>query len=202
MENFFLIAGLGNPGGEYAATRHNAGFMVVERLAERHRSAWADESKFEARVARIQVGESRVLLVEPQTFMNRSGRAVQAAAMFFKVALERILVVVDDADLGLGSVRMRGQGSPGGHHGLESVQAHLGTPKVARLRVGIGRRMDGVREITGHVLGRFDSDEVEVLDRVLEHAADQAECWVVSGIQKAMNEYNGAVNAPVKKERQ
>jgi PTH1 family peptidyl-tRNA hydrolase len=127
--------------------------------------------------------------------MNSSGEALAAVMQFFKIPPERILVVVDDADLPFGQIRLRPEGSSGGHHGLESIQTHIGTQKFARLRVGIGRTATNVREITGHVLGRFGKDEADLLGRVLERAANQMECFVVSGSQKAMNQFNGAVDA-------
>lgn len=198
VENFSLIVGLGNPGGEYEKTRHNAGFRVVEQLAARWRAAWSSGKKFNARVAKAVVGDRRVVLAKPQTYMNASGEAVAALSGFYRVALSRLLVIVDDADLPLGQVRMRPRGSSGGHHGLESIEQHVGTREYARLRVGIGRRGEA-REITGHVLGRFDSTEAAAVDKVLTLAADQAETWLVAGISNAMNQFNGiSVNpAPV-----
>jgi peptidyl-tRNA hydrolase, PTH1 family len=192
MEHLRLIVGLGNPGAEYVRTRHNAGFMVVELLAERWQARWTAERKFQSRVARAECGERRVLLAEPQTFMNASGEAVAAVASFYRVEPGDVLVVVDDADLPLGEIRLRPGGGTGGHHGLESLTQHLGTGEFARLRVGIGR-LAGAREITGHVLGRFSAAEAEAMDKVLRAAADQAECWVAAGVQKAMNEFNGVV---------
>jgi PTH1 family peptidyl-tRNA hydrolase len=114
---------------------------------------------------------------------------------FYRVDAERTLVLSDDADLPLGQLRMRASGGTGGHHGLESVWDHIGTDGFPRLRMGIGRRVDGVREITGHVLGRFGADETPVLERVLDRASRQAETWVRDGIQKAMCQFNGAVNS-------
>jgi len=192
MEQLRLIVGLGNPGAEYAKTRHNAGFMVAELLAERWRARWTTERKFQARVARGKHGEHRVLLCEPQTFMNASGEAVAAVVRFYQVATESLLVVVDDADLPLGEIRLRPGGSSGGHHGLESLEQHLGTRQFARLRVGIGRQT-GAREITDHVLSRFGADEAKTVDKVLRAAADQAECWLDAGVRKAMNDFNGVV---------
>jgi peptidyl-tRNA hydrolase, PTH1 family len=189
MENLHLIVGLGNPGAEYDRTRHNAGFQVVERLADRWRASWTLEKKFNSLVARAGHGDHRVLLCRPQTFMNDSGEAVAAVKDFFRIALPRILVIVDDADLPLGRLRLRPEGSSGGHHGLESVEQHLGTRAYARLRVGIGR-IDGARQITGFVLGRFGSTETALADKVLAVAADQAETWLEAGIQKAMNQFN------------
>jgi PTH1 family peptidyl-tRNA hydrolase len=189
VENLYLIVGLGNPGAEYSRTRHNAGFLAVERLAERWRADWTYEKKFNALLARADRHGHRVLLCRPQTFMNASGEAVGAVKEFFRVALPRMLVIVDDADLPLGRLRLRPDGSSGGHHGLESIEQHLGTRGYARLRVGIGR-LDGAREITGHVLGRFGSTEAALADKVLSVAADQAETWLEAGIQKAMNQFN------------
>lgn len=189
MENLYLIVGLGNPGAEYSRTRHNVGFLVVQRLAERWRADWTYEKKFNAEIARADRGSNRVLLCRPQTFMNSSGDAVGSLKDFYRVALARLLVVVDDADLPLGRLRMRPEGSSGGHHGLESIEQRLGTRDYPRLRVGIGR-LDGARQITGYVLGRFGSTELPLMDKVLAAAADQAETWLEAGIQKAMNQFN------------
>jgi peptidyl-tRNA hydrolase, PTH1 family len=195
MENLYLIVGLGNPGAEYSRTRHNAGFLVADRLAERWQAGWTYERKFNARIASAQRNSRRVLLCEPQTYMNASGEAVGAVVAFYRVPLPGLLVVVDDADLPLGEIRLRPNGSSGGHHGLESVEQHLGTRAYARLRVGIGRQ-NGAREITGHVLGRFSSTEAAWADRVLTVATDQAETWLEAGIEKAMNQFNGVVSDP------
>ena len=192
MENLYLIVGLGNPGADYARTRHNAGFLVAERLAERWRARWNYENKFNARLARTERGSRRVLLCEPQTYMNASGEAVGAVAAFYQIPLAGLVIVVDDADLALGEIRLRPGGSSGGHHGLESVEQHLGTRDYARLRIGIGRQA-GAREITGYVLGRFNSTEAAQADKVLTVAADQVETWLDAGIQKAMSQFNGVV---------
>jgi PTH1 family peptidyl-tRNA hydrolase len=194
MENLYLIVGLGNPGADYARTRHNVGFQVTEELAQRWRATWKQEKKFQARLARVERGVRRVLLCEPQTYMNASGEAVGAAVRFFDVPLAQVLVVMDDADLPLGHLRLRPGGSSGGHHGLESIEQHLGTREYARLRVGIGRT-GPTREITGHVLGRFSSTEAALAAKVLAVAADQASTWLEAGIQKAMSQFNGAVES-------
>ena len=200
MEQVHLIVGLGNPGREYAQTRHNCGFMAVDRLAERRRVVWKTERKFQARVAHAKWAGKTVILCEPETFMNRSGVAVQAVALFYKVAVEQVLVVVDDADLPLGGLRLRGSGSSGGHHGLDSIEQHLGTRQYARLRIGIGRRTEGQREITDYVLGRFEAAEKALLEASLERACDQMECWMTAGVQEAMNQFNGTTNSPLVKE--
>jgi PTH1 family peptidyl-tRNA hydrolase len=193
MENLHLIVGLGNPGAEYAKTRHNAGFALVEKLAERWRADWTNERKFNTRLARAERNGVRVLLCQPQTFMNLSGEMVGAVMNFYQSPLTGLLVVVDDADLPVGEIRLRAGGGSGGHHGLESVGQHLGTDEYARQRLGIGRA-DGAREITDHVLGRFDAAETARMEKVLDRAADQAECWLAAGIEKAMNQFNGVVD--------
>ena len=195
MDDLHIIVGLGNPGAEYARTRHNAGFLVVDRLGELWKANWKAERKFEAIVARTAEVGAGVLLSKPQTFMNASGESVGPFATFYRVPPKRCLVVVDDADLPFGQIRMRPGGSSGGHHGLESIEAHLGTQEFPRLRVGIGRQ-DGAREITGYVLGKFSQAESELLEQVLVRATSQAGCWVREGIQKAMNQFNGAVTGP------
>jgi PTH1 family peptidyl-tRNA hydrolase len=194
MEPMHLIVGLGNLGADYAKTRHNAGFLLVEKLAEQWQAGWTNERKFQARVARAECASKKVLLAEPQTFMNLSGEAVGALVKFYQLPLEKILVVVDDADLPLGEIRLRPGGGTGGHHGLESVTQHLGSKDFARLRIGIGRKNEA-REITGHVLGKFGADESALLKKVLERAADQMACWVDAGLQKAMNQFNGVVDS-------
>jgi PTH1 family peptidyl-tRNA hydrolase len=194
MEDFFLIVGLGNPGAEYAHTRHNAGFLLVEKLAGQWPAGWANERKFAARVAKAERNGRKVLLCEPQTFMNLSGEAVGALVKFYQLPLARILVAVDDADLPLGEIRLRKSGSSGGHHGLESIEQHLASREFARLRIGIGRK-DSARAIANHVLGKFEKSERELLEQVLERAADQVETWLAAGIEKAMSQFNGVVDS-------
>jgi PTH1 family peptidyl-tRNA hydrolase len=191
MENVFLIVGLGNPGSDYVKTRHNTGFLLVEKLAAQWKSAWKSERKFHARMARAERGGKLILLAEPQTFMNLSGESVGALVRFYQLPLARILVVVDDADLPLGEIRLRPGGGTGGHHGLESVMQHIGSREYARLRIGIGRA-DAARQITGHVLGRFSAEENALLEKILERAGSQLECWLDAGIEKAM-QLNGKV---------
>ncbi|MFM2295300.1 MAG: peptidyl-tRNA hydrolase [Verrucomicrobiota bacterium] len=185
-----LIVGLGNPGREYARTRHNAGFLLVEKLAARWQTDWMNEKKFQSRLARF----GRNILCQPQTFMNVSGEAVGALVKFHQLMLPQVLVAVDDADLPFGEIRLRARGSSGGHHGLESIEAHVGSREFARLKIGIGRR-DGAREISGHVLGQFGADESELLEKVLVRAADQVESWLADGAEPAMNKFNGVVDS-------
>jgi PTH1 family peptidyl-tRNA hydrolase len=196
LENLLLIAGLGNPGPDYAATRHNIGFVLVERLAARWNAGWDARKRFNARLARLEREGQKVILCQPQTFMNASGEAVGAVARFYQLPPARTLIVLDDADLALGQIRLRPEGSSGGHHGLESIERQLGTRAYPRLRLGIGRRADDDREITDYVLGRFSTAELKVMEEVLDRACQQVECWLSAGIQTAMNRFNGAVTAP------
>lgn len=188
-----LIVGLGNPGDKYRDTRHNAGFLLLDRLAARWNCPWAFQRGFLAEVAEVRHADGQSLLAKPQTFMNRSGESVGSLARFFHVQHSRVLVVLDDADLPLGTLRLRPQGSAGGHHGLESVIQHLGGNDFPRLKLGIARPMRREREITGHVLGRFSEDEMAVFQQVLDRAVQQVECWRAEGVSKAMNRYNGSV---------
>jgi PTH1 family peptidyl-tRNA hydrolase len=192
MEDWHLIVGLGNPGAEYAGTRHNVGFMLTDLLARRWRVEWSVAKKFHSRLAKAERDGGRVVISEPQTFMNLSGEAVGALVGFYQLPTGKLMVVVDDADLPLGEIRLRPGGSSGGHHGLESIEQHLGSRAFARLRIGIGRT-DGKREITSHVLGRLSSGERTVMEKVLPRAADQIECWLAHGLQKAMSQFNGVL---------
>lgn len=196
MENVYLIAGLGNPGSEYSGTRHNAGFLVLEEVSRRWNLSWKNEKKFKAECSEGQVDGRRVMVCRPKTFMNASGESVGTIARYLRVELDKILVVVDDADLPFGELRLRPGGSSGGHHGLVSIEEHLETRQFARLRVGIGREGEGVRDITGYVLEKFSQAERPKLTLVLARAADQVECWVTQGVARAMNDFNGAVKAP------
>jgi len=200
MESVHLIVGLGNPGADYAKTRHNAGFLLVEKLAAKWKTDWSNERKFVARIAKSERSGKRALLCEPQTFMNLSGETVGALINFYQLPLKQVLVAVDDADLPLGEIRLRKSGSSGGHHGLESIEQHLATREFARLRIGIGRK-DGAREITNFVLGKFDLAENAVLEKVLVRASDQVECWLDNGIEKAMNQFNGVVDSTNEKKK-
>jgi peptidyl-tRNA hydrolase, PTH1 family len=189
MDDWSLIVGLGNPGEQYARTRHNAGFLVLDELADRFGANWSVENRFSALVARADFGGRRLLLAKPQTYMNLSGEAVGALMQFYRVPVAALLVVVDDANLASGAIRLRPGGSSGGHHGLDSITQHLGGEnQYARQR-----------EITDHVLGRFGAAEWPLMQKVFVRAGDQIECWLKSGIEIAMNQYNGAVERPADK---
>jgi len=197
MENLRLIVGLGNPGAKYTRTRHNIGFQLVDQLAQQWRANWAQEKKFQSAMARLERSGSVILLCQPQTFMNASGEAVAAVAGFYRVPNNSLLIALDDADLPLGEIRLRERGSSGGHHGLESIEQHLGTRDFARLRIGIGRTADGRREITDYVLTPFTTAEIPLVKRVLGAASAQVECWLDAGIGKAMSQFNGVVKDSV-----
>ena len=184
-----LIVGLGNPGREYEHTRHNVGFQVAEELAHRYRVTLKNRGSWKARVAKIaEIGEG-VLLAEPTTFMNLSGWAVREIASFHKLAPSDVLIVVDDADLPLGRLRLRTSGSAGGHNGLKSIIQELGTIEFPRLRVGVGRQAG---ELKSHVLGRFSTGERDQIEAAVKRAADAAELFARENILAAMNRFNAA----------
>ncbi len=182
-----LIVGLGNPGIEYASSRHNAGFMVLDRLAEQHGLSFS-RRRFNATLAEGLIEGQRVVLAKPQTFMNASGQAVGKLVSFFHIHTHDIIIVYDDLDLPFGRLRMRAQGSAGGHHGMESIISALGTSDFARLRIGIGR--PETREDIDHVLGRFTREEESELATVLDHAAQAVDVWLTEGVEKSMNQFN------------
>ena len=184
-----LIVGLGNPGREYEHTRHNVGFQVAEELAHRYRVTLKSRTSWKARVAKIADIGDGVLLAEPTTFMNLSGWAVREIASFYQLATSDLLIVYDDADLSLGRLRLRANGSAGGHNGLKSIIQELGTNEFPRLRIGVGRQAGGLKN---HVLGRFDSDEKPQIDEAVKRAADAAEVFARENIITAMNQYNAA----------
>ena len=188
-----IIVGLGNPGAEYARTRHNIGFMVVDRLAKDLTNATL-RKRFRADMVEGFLDGEKLVLLAPQTFMNLSGHAVREARSWFHLDLEEILVVYDDMDLPFGSLRVRGSGSAGGHNGLQSIVEQLGTMAVPRLRVGIGR---GRSSSTGHVLSRFSKQEEEELPDVIERAKAAALVWIQEGTIAAMNVVNQRPKAEV-----
>jgi PTH1 family peptidyl-tRNA hydrolase len=183
-----LVVGLGNPGARYEGTRHNVGFAAVDRLAVRHGVQWeAAPRGTEALVGRWRAGDA--VLAKPLTFMNLSGAAVVGLLQFYKIEAADLLVVVDEVQLETGRLRIRGDGSAGGHNGLKSVIASLGGESFPRLRIGVGRG-DQRRDLADHVLARFDADERDVIADAVERAADAAEAFVADGLAVAMNRYN------------
>jgi peptidyl-tRNA hydrolase, PTH1 family len=183
-----IVVGLGNPGREYAATRHNLGFMVVDDVARRHAGS-ERRNRFRSDLVEVFAKGEKIVLLKPRTYMNLSGSAVREAVNWYKTSLDDLLVVVDDIDLPFGSIRLRAKGGSGGHNGLKSIIAELGTDEFARMRIGIGR---GPGHATRQVLSRFTSEEERVLPSVIEAAADCALEWERHGIINAMNRCNRA----------
>jgi PTH1 family peptidyl-tRNA hydrolase len=186
-----LIVGLGNPGREYERHRHNIGFMVVEALLPRAR-AELNQQKFAAKVGQGTLAGERVLFVEPQTFMNLSGRSVAEAARFYKVAVEDVLVIHDELDLPFGRLQLKAGGGSGGHNGLKSTVSSLGDEGFIRLRFGIGKpEGPNARErVAGYVLSNFDDGERRQLEELIGRSVDMTETWIRDGLSVAMNRFN------------
>lgn len=183
----WIIAGLGNPGTKYQATRHNAGFLAVDQAANRWGPV-ASQEKFRSFAGTTEVFGERVLLLKPQTFMNRSGAAVAPAIRFHKLDVGRVVVLHDEIDLDFGVVRLKTGGGLAGHNGLRSIVQELGDEKFHRLRIGVGRPHKGSG--ASHVLGRFSPEEIDALPAILEHAVDGLELLLREGPARAMNEIN------------
>ncbi len=182
-----LIVGLGNPGTRYADNRHNVGFMIVEQFADSN-SLDFRRKKFNARIAEGAIHDTRVLIAKPQTFMNASGEAVSKLFKYYKVAPHDLLVIYDDLDLPLGKIRLRADGSSGGHHGMESIIARIGTSDFPRLRIGIGRPNSDAD--VDHVLGNFDKQERTTIDDTIVRATKAIETWLEKDITFTMNQFN------------
>jgi peptidyl-tRNA hydrolase, PTH1 family len=189
MAEIRLVVGLGNPGPEYAETRHNLGFKVIEALEE-SLGIEVKQRKFNARIGEGRRADRKVILMKPWTFMNRSGQAVATAFGFYKLDLRDLMVVVDDMALETGALRIRADGSAGGHNGLADIIEKLGTNGFARCRVGIGARRGD--QAVGHVLGRPESEEKTRLNQAILRARDAVLCWLDFGVDKTMNEFNRA----------
>jgi PTH1 family peptidyl-tRNA hydrolase len=182
-----LIVGLGNPGVQYAQSRHNVGFLALDRFAEPHHLTFS-RRRFNALLAEGAIQDQRVLLAKPQTFMNLSGNAVGRLISFYRIPFRDIIVVYDDLDLPLGRMRLRERGSAGGHHGMESIIAAVGHGDFARLRIGIGRPPS--REDVEHVLGTFTRAEESIVKEVLARAVEALDVWLIAGLENAMNRFN------------
>lgn len=183
-----MIAGLGNPGAEYAKTKHNAGFMLVDALAERlGADAWRE--RYDALVVETRIGSEKVLLVKPLTYMNESGRAIGPLMSWYKLEAEDLIVVHDDMDIPAGTVRIRRKGSAGGHNGIRSILAHLGDEHFARVRIGIGRPLPGWTVIH-HVLAPFPPEDVPKIRDAVSYLLPAVECIVTEGVDMAMNKFN------------
>jgi PTH1 family peptidyl-tRNA hydrolase len=183
-----LICGLGNPGAEHLGDRHNAGYLVLDRLGSRLGIA-VDMAKFEGRLGAGRVGVQRVLLLKPETYMNLSGQSVGAAARFYKVGPSDVLVVHDELDLPFGRLQLKSGGGTAGHNGLRSILSGLGDEGFARLRVGVGKP-EGKEQVVGHVLSSFSAEERALLPELLERAADAAVGWATLPLSEAMTRFN------------
>ena len=182
-----LIAGLGNPGAKYAGDRHNVGWMVVDELARRGDATF--KSKFNGRLSETRLGDSRIALLEPETYMNESGRSISAAARYFKVASQDVLVVHDDVDLDPGRLQARLGGGLAGHNGLRSIAQALGTPEFLRLRIGVGRPGRGdPRDVADYVLAPFEAHEDR--EAIVARAADAIEALVSEGLEATQQRFN------------
>ncbi len=184
----YLIVGLGNPGPEYAETRHNLGFKAVDELARRL-SLSTFKTKCQSEIAETNFSQKKLILTKPQTFMNNSGPAVRSLIDWYKIEPSRLIVIYDDVDLEVGRLRLREKGNAGGHHGLESVIQSLGTTEFARVRIGIGR--DNVTgDVSNYVLARIPADQQEILAGAVNTAAEAVTRIVTDGLPAAMNQYN------------
>ena len=185
----WLVVGLGNPGGQYENTRHNAGFLTADELARRGRFA-IQRLKFKALTAAVEISGQGVLMMKPTTFMNLSGEAVGEAARFYKIPPDHVLVISDDVSLPLGKLRIRTGGSAGGHNGLKSIIQHLGADQFPRVKVGVGEKPHPDYDMADWVLGKFQGEDKKVMDETVKRAADAVECYLKDGPQKAMNRFN------------
>ena len=188
----YLIAGLGNPGKQYENTRHNAGFMALDALADQLGTS-IEEKKHKALCGKGLIGGEKVILLKPQTLMNLSGESIRAAADFYKVDPDHIIVIYDDISLEPGQLRIRKKGSAGGHNGIKSIIAHLGTQEFPRIKVGVGAKPDRM-DLADYVLGHFSQIESRVMDDAAKEAGQAAQAMILDGIEAAMNRYNSKKN--------
>ena len=187
----WLVVFLGNPGLKYEGTRHNAGFMTADALAKRKNVA-INRARFHALTAQCEIGEEKVLLMKPQTFMNLSGEAAAEAARFYKIPPQHVLVVSDEVSLPIGRLRVRSKGSAGGHNGLKSIIACLGSEEFPRIRLGVGAPPHPDYDMADWVLSTFKNQDAEDMAAAAARAAEAVECYILNGPEKTMNRYNGA----------
>ncbi len=185
----YLIAGLGNPDKKYENTRHNIGFRVVSALCDKY-SVSLKLTKFKAKCAECKIGTHKVIVAQPQTYMNLSGESVLAIASFYKIPLEKIIIVYDDISLPLGRIRIRPKGSAGGHNGIKSIISCLSCEVFGRIKIGVGSPENPDYDLADFVLGKFSNDEQKTLSSAVDRAVEAVECVVKENIDKAMNMYN------------
>lgn len=181
----YLVVGLGNPGAEYAQTRHNIGFMAVDEICGRYKFS-AFKNKFDALIADGQIGGEKILLLKPQTYMNLSGNAVVKAALFYKILPENIIVIHDDIDLAVGQMKAKTGGGAGGHNGLKSLDSHI-TPAYNRIRIGVGHPAGKGPEVADYVLGRFSKTEQNDIAKCLEIVPEAVEVLIKNGLPACSN---------------
>ena len=186
----WLLVCLGNPGKEYANTRHNIGFLAADAL-EKRTGVKFNKLKYRALTGEVTLGGQRVLVVKPQTYMNLSGEAVKLAGGFYKIPPERVLVISDEVSLAPGKIRVRRSGSAGGHNGLKNIIAHLGTDQFPRIRLGVGQKPHPDYDMADWVLGHFQGEDKKAMDAAVKRAADAIECLLKEGPDRAMNKFNG-----------
>ena len=186
----WIVVFLGNPGDKYENTRHNVGFMTADALGEKLNKP-IQRLKFKALTNVVEYGGCRVLLMKPTTYMNLSGEAVREACMFYKLPPERVLVVSDDVSLPVGKIRLRRNGTAGGHNGLRSIIGQLHSDQFPRLKIGVGAKPHPDYDMADWVLGRFSKEDRKAIDAAIDCALDAMECLFTQGIDKAMSRYNG-----------
>jgi PTH1 family peptidyl-tRNA hydrolase len=195
MSERYLVVGLGNPGKDYEQTKHNVGFWTVDELARRHGYTFGSKAERKALTGDGLIAGKHVLLAKPQTYMNLSGESVRGLVDFYKIELENVIVISDDLDLPLGTLRLRKDGSHGGQNGVRSIIQHLATPNFARVRLGIGRP-PGKMQPAAYVLQGFKGDDEITIRQVVDRAATAVEIWLLEGIDLAMTRSNGSVLEP------
>ena len=190
MDQYYVIAGLGNPGTKYEGSRHNVGFAVIDALVDRYRLY--DAERFgKCLMARGRIEGKKVILMKPMTYMNLSGEAIRQVADFYKIDVEdHLLVISDDIDLETGRLRIRKKGSAGGHNGLKNIISHLGTDAFTRIRVGVGAKPHPDYDLADFVLGHFTAEERKIMEEAENKAADAAVCFLTDGPDLAMNRFN------------
>lgn len=185
-----LIVGLGNPGSQYTLTRHNIGFLAIDKISDAFLISMDTDKKHKAICGKGKMGQETVILAKPQTYMNLSGESVQSLAAYYKIKPEDVIVLSDDISLDFGQLRIRKKGSAGGHNGLKSIIQCLGTNEFPRVKIGVGERIPG-QDLADHVLGRFPKDQIKQVDEMTNEACEAVFAMIHDGIDSAMNQYNG-----------
>ncbi len=186
----YLLAGLGNPEKKYDCTRHNIGFDTVDIFASKH-NIKLNKLKFKAVYGECFIGDEKVLIAKPQTYMNNSGESIREIVSFYKIPVENIIIINDDITLDTGTIRIRAKGSDGGHNGLKSIIYHLNSDKFIRIKMGVGSPPNREYDLADYVLGHFSKQEIEVMDNVINRVCNAVECIIKYDVSKAMNMYNG-----------